>query len=108
MLDVSRVLPRLEAARAFADALGLRAQLEGRLAYLDRYAAPRRTRCTLYPDFAPHSFAFTMEVETKDGEWRTWFEGGVVYHGPHDGHGSGVHPTLAVTLDATEGWSIHT
>lgn len=108
MLETSRVTASLEAARAYADKVGLRTQLETKLAYLDRYAAPRRSRCVLSPDFAPHSFNFTMELETKDGEWTVWFEGGLVYHGPHDGHGSGALPTLTVSIDPAMGWQIHT
>lgn len=108
MLETSRATGKLDAARAFADTVGLRTQLEAKLSYLDRYAVPRRTRCILSPDFAPHSFNFVMEAETKDGEWTVWFEGGLVYHGPHDGHGSGAYPALSVTIDPTMGWQIHT
>lgn len=41
-------------------------------------------------------------------EWVYWFNGGLLYHGNHDGFGSGEAPTLAVTLNPTDGWSIHT
>lgn len=41
-------------------------------------------------------------------EWVHWFNGGLLYHGNHDGFGSGEAPTLAVTLNPTDGWSIHT
>ena len=34
--------------------------------------------------------------------------GGIIYHGPRDGYGSGEGPALSVTLDKTEGYSIHT
>lgn len=108
MLDTTRVVAPLAAARAYADKVGLRIQLEERLTYLERYAAPRPTRCTLRPDFAPYSFALAMEVRGKDGEWHLMFEGGLLYHGPHDGHGSGLYPTLSVTTTPTLGWSLHT
>lgn len=36
------------------------------------------------------------------------FNGGLLYHGSHDGFGSGKGPTFAVTLTPTHGWSIHT
>lgn len=97
MLETSRVTAELEAARAFADKVGLRTQLEGRLSYLDRYAAPRSTRCILSPDPAPYSFSFEMQRETRSDEWSPWFSGTLIYHGPRDG------------LDApTMGWTIRT
>jgi len=34
--------------------------------------------------------------------------GGLLYHGPHDGFGSGSAPVFAVTLEPCDGWSIHT
>jgi hypothetical protein len=34
--------------------------------------------------------------------------GGLLFHGPHDGFGSGSGPTFAVSLSPTVGWSIHT
>jgi hypothetical protein len=34
--------------------------------------------------------------------------GGLLFHGPHDGFGSGGAPTFAVTLTPTFGWKIHT
>lgn len=104
----ARVAAKLEATRKFAAEIGLLAQLEEKLRYLDQYASPRTTRCTLYHDFAPHSFGFTMEARGKDGEWRVLFEGGLIFHGSHDGHGSGAYPALAVTVSPTSGWSIHT
>ncbi len=99
-LDSSRVADDLEKARAFADAIEARAELDGRLATLAGYGAPLRTRCTLGADLSPHSFSFVMEVESSDGEWRAWFDGALVYHGPLD---------VRRALTASErGWSIHT
>ena len=108
MLETSRVTSKLEEARAFAYRIGLRPQLEERLTYLERYANPKPTRCVLFPDRAPHSFYFVMEREIGGGTWMVWFEGGLIYHGPHDNHGSGAYPALAVTVTPETGWSIHT
>jgi hypothetical protein len=96
MLETSRVTAELAAARAFADKVGLRVQLESRLAYLNRYAAPRSTRCVLSPDPAPYSFAFEMQRETRRDEWSPWFSGTLIYHGPRDGFDA---PAM--------GWTIH-
>jgi hypothetical protein len=62
----------------------------------------------LFKDFAPHSFGFVIEAMNAQGEWTTWFQGGLLFHGTHDGNGSGAAPTLAVTLTPVTGWSIHT
>jgi len=52
----------------------------------------------LYGDSAPLSFT-----------WRAGgFFGGLLFHGAHDGFGSGAAPTLAVTLTPAYGWRIHT
>lgn len=97
MLETSRVTAELEAARAFADKVGLRAQLECQLTYLDRYAAPRITRCVLSPHSAPYSFSYEMQRETRRDEWSSWFSGTLIYNGPRDG------------FDAkTMGWTIRT
>ena len=108
MLETSRVQQQLADARVHADAVGLRDDLEMRLAYLDRYAEPKTTRCVLFPDAAPFSFRFVMERELGNGSWMAWFEGGLLYHGAHDRYGAGAAPTLAVTLQPTLGWQIHT
>jgi hypothetical protein len=108
MLITNRVRDELEAAKAFAAKAGLAEDLAARLRYLDEYAHPKNTRCTLSRDSAPYSFEFVMEVQQLDGDWRVWFVGGLLYHGPHDGHGSGSGPTFACTLTPTRGWSIHT
>jgi hypothetical protein len=43
-----------------------------------------------------------------DGNTRMVMNGGLLYHGSHDGFGSGSGPTFAVTLSPTDGWSVHT
>lgn len=64
----------------------------------------------IYPDFAPLSFEF-VRVDYKNGrDYKPDFlsNGGIIYHGPHDGFGSGASPTFSVCLTPTDGWSIHT
>lgn len=87
--------------------------LANRLAYLEKYGSKNddgtnRMRVRLFRDFAPHSFGFVIEQKSADDTWSRLFEGGLIYHGPHDGNGSGAGPTFAVTLEPTVGWSIHT
>jgi hypothetical protein len=111
MLDATQVEARVAEAREFAERIGLRENLERQLRYLDEYAEHGdrgKTRCALYPDGAPYSFGFTMKMRTKDGAYRTWFNGGMLFHGPHDGGGDGGGPTYAVCLQPTIGWTIHT
>lgn len=108
MLETSRVTEQLEEARAFASKIGLRTQLEERLAYLGTYAEPRRARCVLHPDPAPYSFSFAMERETRRDEWSPWFGGRLIFHGGHDGEPSGGAPTPDTTGSPTTGWTVHT
>jgi len=108
MLDTSRVEARLSSARAHADEIGQRAEFEKLLAFLGNFSDPKATRCVLFHDHAPHSFSFQMHVKGEDGAWRHWFSGGLIYHGPHDGHGSGAAPTLSVSLIPAHGWQVHT
>ena len=59
----------------------------------------------IYPDFAPLSFYFEkFDCESQ----KVNSNGGIIYHGPHDGFGSGAAPTFSVCLTPTDGWSIHT
>lgn len=74
-----------EAMCTFADAEGLRPQLDGVLKYLDEYAEHGdrgRTRCRLFSDWAPHSMAVDMELRGDDGTYRRWFNGLLHYHSP--------------------------
>jgi hypothetical protein len=64
-------------------------------------------RVVLSPDFAPQSFEFCIERALGDG-WEATLIGGLLFHGPHDGGGSGSAPTFAVSLTPSVGWSIHT
>ena len=83
--------------------------LKARLDYLENYGGdPNACRARLFKDLAPYSFYFVLEKKNGRGEWAQWFNGGLIFHGSHDGHGSGSAPTFAVTLTPTTGWSIHT
>lgn len=91
--------------------------LASRLEYLDKYGGKDsegndRIRVRLMRDGAPYSFYFVIERRTGEATWRLLFNGGLVgglvFHGRHDGNGSGAAPTFAVTLEPTTGWSIHT
>jgi len=107
MLDTTEVTEQLMEARAFADSIGLREQFEKRLAYLDTYAEHGdrgKSRCHLFPDFAPYSFSILMQVRNGEGEYRTWFNGGLIFHGPTDGGA----PNFSVSLSAEQGWQVHT
>jgi len=107
MLVTENAYAELAEARVHAERMSLADQLEERLRFLEEYAGGENTRCRLFPDFAPYSFEFVMQRRVK-GEWIYWFAGGLIYHGPHDGHGSGAGPAFAVTVEPTRGWSIHT
>lgn len=111
----------LAAVKTFAAKAGRAAELQEKLDYLATYACfvreseadeghldADRTRCVLYADGAPYSFGFTMMRRQADGSYTYWFAGGLLFHGSHDGFGSGSGPTYAVTLSKTDGWSIHT
>lgn len=82
--------------------------LKAKLDYLERYGRdPERTRVRLFRDSAPYSFGFVIEKKVGE-EWHHLFTGGLLFHGSHDGHGSGSGPTFALTITPTTGWSIHT
>jgi hypothetical protein len=101
-------------------------QLLTMLHRLDNYAEPERmfdrkkdewpkTICHLGWDFAPYSFAFSLELLQEEesafrGEpvYKPWFHGGLIYHGSHDGGGNGSAPSFSVSLTPSSGWSIHT
>lgn len=108
MLDTDKIQDALEKARSFAKANNLIKNLEDKLTYLADYGGGTKTRCRLFPDFAPLSFDFTMDKLNDEGDWVYWFNGGLIFHGNHDGHGSGSEPTFAVTIEPITGWSIHT
>lgn len=97
--------------KAFAESSGRMKQLQEKLDYLDTYAdheSKGLTQCVLGSDWAPNSFSFLMMKKDANGEYQRWFNGGLIFHGPHDGGGNGGAPTFSVCLSPTDGWSIHT
>lgn len=96
----------------FARDTGQEANLQESLDYLGGYAChdgdSEATHCLLYKDGAPQSFGFAMQKRRPDGTYVHWFNGGLLFHGSHDGYGSGAAPTFAVSLTPVSGWSIHT
>jgi hypothetical protein len=71
---------------------------------LVRLATNVNGKTRLFLDFAPLSFEFV--VLKADGS--RWINGGVIFHGQHDGYGSGSAPTFAVSIGGADGWQIHT
>jgi hypothetical protein len=99
-----------------AKELGLHEELEKQLKYLGQYACHdgdyAQTRCYLHKDFAPLSFTFNMEKIEKDGEYKYWFNGGLIFYGGSD---TGVDgPQFSVSLERAmgqkkpAGWEVHT
>ena len=69
---------------------------------------PKR-KLTIWTDFAPLSFYFVAYWRNpKTDQWERDFNGGIIFHGNHDGGGNGGAPTFSVNLEAVDGWSIHT
>lgn len=106
---------RFHEAKAHAKKLGGKAAAS--LGYcLQRMASygqtPGRYVTHLGNDFAPLSFSFWVEDTNfpEDDRRRCWFNGGIIFHGSHDGGGDGMGPTFSVSLsqDRSERWEIHT
>jgi len=117
MLITEEIQEYFDKVKAFAKSVGKEDQLREKLDYLDSYACgqpgeegydPEATKCFLGKDFAPQSFAFCVQKRDKNGEYQYWFQGGLIFHGAHDGGGDGSGPTFSVCLSPTDGWSIHT
>jgi len=113
MLKVSEnCINYLSETRDFAKSVGLLNDLEAQLSYLSGYACrdeeTDRTICNLYPDFAPHSFYFVMELKNEETkEYNRWFNGGLIFFNAGESGVSG--PQYTVRLDSSKsGWSIHT
>lgn len=110
MLDIQNQ-KHFDEVKSFAESTGQLEQLQQKLDYLDTYADHEKqglTKCVLGKDWAPYSFAFTMLKRDANGEYRRWFNGGLIYHGSHDNGGDGSAPTFSVNLTPQNGWSIHT
>jgi len=94
----------LAIVREFADRSGQRDQFESRLSDLYRFISAEGYMIMLYEDFAP--FSFYWEEIAPNG--KRSMNGGLIYHGPHDGGGNGSEPTFSVSLEPCQGWAIHT
>ena len=79
--------------------------LKKRLQQLRNIAKNRGSHWKVFigKDFAPFSFYFSIMLGTTRA-----LDGGIIYHGLHDGGGNGSWPTFSVCLEPTQGWSIHT
>jgi hypothetical protein len=106
----------LAKTRAFADTLGAaaREQLESKLSYLEHYRNDTCV-CELFSDSTPHSFYFNLLGPAKDdGSRERWFNGGLIYFGPHETGVGG--PQYSVSLAGATGgaeantarWEVHT
>lgn len=93
-------------AKAHAEQLGLTDQLNEQLERLGQLfqGGNRKVACHLYGDFAPFSFAWSL---VDEDEGRVFYNGGLIFHGPHDNGGDGGAPTFSVSLSPHDGWSIH-
>ena len=93
----------------FAKKTGKIKSLVENLKFLNEYAGKQNTRCLIRKDWGTEpNFVFEMQRKDQEGNYRFMFNGGLLFHGPHDGFGSGLGPTFAVTLNPTDGFSIHT
>ena len=95
---------RLAEIKAFANENNLLENFNNTFSRLESYSAKGYT-VTLYSDFAPLSMEFSITENDK-----LILNGGFIFHGPHDGYGSGGAPTFSVSLSPEKepGWSIHT
>jgi hypothetical protein len=90
---------------AFAVEAGKVESLQESLDRLQRIADNQHGIVVLGHDFAPYSLSFFI---VKGDERRCILNGGVIFHGSHDGGGNGGAPTYSVNLNPVDGWSIHT
>jgi hypothetical protein len=71
---------------------------------LKNLAANYKAYVDVYVDFSPLSFNWGLIQENGTCP----YNGGLIFHGPHDGFGSGEAPTFSVSISPEHGWSIHT
>lgn len=111
IISDEETLDRLENAREFARQMGLTAQLERQLAFLDnKLSWGRSSQCVLSRDFAPHSFCFghfQLPDPAEGRERRMDMNGGLIYQGPNC-PADGSFPSLTVSLTSGTGWFCHT
>lgn len=110
MLNVEWCADYFEQVKQFAKDNNLEENFNSNIEYLSTYAEHGeigKTRCRLFKDFAPNSFEFVMELKNKNGEYKRWFNGGLIYFGVNENGVSG--PQYSVRLNSEKsGWSIHT
>lgn len=82
---------------------------------IDRIKSYNADITVVTDDYAPLSFQFGIYKRTEQGQHRIDGEqcqlvmnGGIIYHGKHDGGGNGSAPTFSVNLSPVTGWTIHT
>ena len=95
---------RLAEIQAFATEHNLEDSLRKAFSRLQRYS-DEGCAVSLYADFAPLSLYFVIYSNGK-----FILNGGMIFHGPHDGYGSGGAPSFSVSMNSgvRAGWSIHT
>lgn len=95
---------KLEEAMQFAKIKGLENSLRNCLDGINRHCSPDFDGF-LGVDFAPYSFTFAVvNRQTKICK----LNGGIIFHGRHNGFGRGSAPTFSVSMSNEEGWQIHT
>jgi len=103
---------QFDTAKIKARLCGLTKQFANVLNQLRTYGCSGKgspeVRVFLFKDFAPHSFSIVWKRLNKENEWSIWFQGGLIFHGPHDNGGDGSAPTFSVNLTPMNGWSVHT
>ena len=95
---------RLDEIKTFARENNLLESFNVTFSRLENYSDKDYT-VTLYNDFAPYSLYFEITMHEK-----FILNGGFIFHGSHNGYGSGGAPTFSVCIDPDNkpGWSIHT
>ena len=95
---------RLAEIKAYASENALEEDFNETFSRLENYSNKGYT-VNLFPDFAPLSMEFSVMENDK-----LILYGGFIFHGSHDGFGSGGAPTFSVSLSTERkaGWSIHT
>ena|SRR5690554_1296592 len=101
---INKTNGRLDEIRTYAKENNLEESFNNAFAILE-HASKTGYEVTLGADFAPLSLTFSI---TNNGE--LVLNGGMIFHGPHDGYGSGGAPTFSVSTSSNKkvGWSIHT
>jgi len=95
---------RLDEIKSFATTNGLTDSFSKTFVRLESYSH-EGNEVKLYTDFAPMSLYFEI---FREG--RFILNGGMIFHGKHDGFGSGSAPTFSVSIDPERSphWEIHT